>query len=197
MTVKVWIKRKASDRVLAPLRKELIALIKEGSSVLEIGCGTGDLLFQSAHKISYGYGVDIDQDMIESAELMRKKKRLNNLSFECLDALAMAPRRFDIATSTLCLHELPKQKACSLLKMMLHNSSMVLVADYTQAKSTVGKISMEFDECISGHYRNYKKYRNCGGIPSYAKDVGAIVQQEIKSTIDGISIWCIVPNEEG
>lgn len=191
MSFKVWIKSKAADRVLSPLRKELIGLIKENSTLLEVGCGTGDLLFQSAHKISSGYGVDIDQGMIEFAESKKKETNLNHLSFECNDALKIAPRQFDIATSTLCLHELPKKKACDLLKMMVDNSNMVLVADYTEAKSTFGKISIEFDELISGHYRNYKNYRKFGEIPSYAEEVGAIVQQEIKSVIEGISIWRI------
>ncbi|WCN15065.1 methyltransferase domain-containing protein [Marinomonas mediterranea] len=191
MSFKVWIKSKAADRVLSPLRKELIELVEENATLLEVGCGTGDLLFKSAHKISSGYGVDVDQEMIGFAELKRKATNLNHLSFECNDALKMAPRQFDIATSTLCLHELPKQKACDLLKMMIDSSNMVLVADYTEAKSTLGKISIEFDELISGHYRNYKNYRRFGEIPSYAEEVGAIVKQEIKSAIDGISIWRI------
>ncbi|MES9930332.1 MAG: class I SAM-dependent methyltransferase [Candidatus Thiodiazotropha sp. 6PDIVS] len=194
MNFKVWIKSKAADRVLSPLRKELIELIEKESTLLEVGCGTGDLLFQSAHKISLGYGVDIDQGMIEFAESRRKESSLYHLSFECIDALNMIPRQFDISTSTLCLHELPQQKACGLLKLMVENSKMVLIADYTEAKSTLGKMSIEFDELISGHYRNYKNYRKAGEIPSYAEKVGAVVQEEIASAIEGISIWRINAN---
>ncbi len=191
MYFKVWLKSKAADRVLSPLRKQLIELIEEESTLLEIGCGTGDLLFQSAPKISSGYGVDIDQGMIEFAESKRKENNFKHLAFECIDALQLAPRKFDIATSTLCLHELPEKKACDLLKLMVDNSKIVLIADYTEAKSTLGKMSIEFDELLSGHYRNYKHYRKCGEIPSYAGKIGATVQQEIASVIEGISIWRI------
>jgi len=194
MNLKVWIKSKAADRVLSPLRKELIELITDDSTLLEVGCGTGNLLFLSAQKISSGHGVDIDQGMIEFAESKRKENGLKHLSFECIDALKMTPRQFDIATSTLCLHELPKQKACDILKMMVDNSKIVLIADYTEAKSTFGKISIEFDELISGHYCNYKNYRKSGEIPFYAEEVGAIVHQKIASAIDGISIWRISSN---
>jgi cyclopropane fatty-acyl-phospholipid synthase-like methyltransferase len=194
MGFNVWIKSNAADRVLSPLRKELVELIEEGSTLLDVGCGTGDLLFQSAHKVCSGYGVDIDPAMIEYAESKTKENSMKHLCFECIDALEMAPRQFDIATSTLCLHELPKQKACDLLKFMVDNSKMVLVADYTEAKSTLGKMSIEFDELISGHYRNYKNYRKSGEIPFYAEEVGAIVHQEIASAIEGISIWRISLN---
>jgi len=194
MNFKVWFKSKTADRVLSPLRKELIALIEEESTLLEVGCGTGDLLFQSASKISSGYGIDIDRGMIEFAEAKRKQRNLDHLHFECIDALEMVPKQFDISTSTLCLHELPEQDACELLEMMVAQSKMVLIADYTKAKSILGKISIEFDELISGHYHNYRHYRECGEIPSYAEKIGAIVQQEIASVIDGISIWRISKN---
>lgn len=69
----------------------------------------------------------------------------------------MTPRKFDISTCTLCLHELPKQEACVLLKMMVDNSEMVLVVDLTEAKSVLGGLSIEFDELLSGHYRNYRQ----------------------------------------
>jgi len=194
MNFKAWFKSNAADRVLLPLRKELVELIEHKATVLEIGCGTGDLLFQAASKIRNGYGIDIDQGMIKYAESKRQKNNLNNLRFECVDALAMAPRKFDISTSTLCLHELPEQQACALLKMMVDNSRFVLVADYTEAKSTIGRLGIEFDELLSGHYRNYRRYRRSGEIPSYAEKTGVRVHKEITSSIEGISIWIIDNN---
>ena len=191
MDFKVWIKNKVADRILSPLRMELTELIDDQSSLLEVGCGTGDLLFKLAHKISFGYGVDLCQGMIDFAESKRKNKNLTHLSFECVDALKMNPRRLDVSSSTLCLHELTRKDACDLLKMMVNNSKTVLIADYTEAKSTLGKMSIEFDELISGHYLNYKAYRKCGEIPAYAEEIGAVVEQEIASVIEGISIWRI------
>lgn len=194
MNFKAWFKSHTADRVLAPLRKALLDLIQPNASLLEVGCGTGDLLFQAAGKINSGLGIDIDPKMIRYAESKRQNQNLNHLRFERVDALSMAPGRFNVGTSTLCLHELPQPKACALLKMLLKHSDMVLVADYTQAKSMLGRWSIGFDELLSGHYRNYRNYRKNGEIPAYAREVGAIVQKEIPSTIDGISIWCIGSN---
>lgn len=191
MSLKVLVKSKGADRVLKPLRRELTGLIPQDATVFEVGCGTGDFLMQSASKISAGFGIDIDPAMIKFAESRRKAMSLDHINFECRDALKLSPQSFDIATATLCLHELPVQKACDLLQMMVENSKMVLVADFTAAKSLFGRISIEVDELMSGHYRNYRLYRRIGGMPFYASKVGAKVCQEIPSVIDGISIWHI------
>lgn len=197
MNFKAWFKSNTADRVLLPLRMELVELIEPRCTLLEVGCGTGDLLFQAAGKIKSGHGIDIDRGMITHAESNRQKQKLDKLSFECIDALSMTPRKFDISTSTLCLHELPRQKACALLKMMVDNSDRVLVADFTRAKSASGRLGIEFDELISGHYRNYRQYRRGGEIPSCAREIGATVHREIASVVDGISIWQISKIKEG
>lgn len=191
MKLKVWIKSRAADRILAPLRNELLELIEQNSSLIEIGCGTGDLLFKSAEKIREGHGIDLDCDMIDYARDKRLEKNLNHINFECINALELTDRKYDIATSTLCLHELNEHDACILLKMMVDNSKMVLIADYTKAKTFSGKIGIEIDELLSGHYRNFKQYRKSGEIPSYASKVGATINKVLTSAIDGISIWVI------
>ena len=52
-----------------PLRLDYIrqrATLK-GSRVLDVGCGTGDLLIQAAPKIKMGVGLDLDTKMIDFA----------------------------------------------------------------------------------------------------------------------------------
>lgn len=63
----------------AQLEKLLSALIPKNKKVLEIGCGTGDLL--NSVNPSVGVGVDFSRKMIESAE-----KKFPALSFKCDDA---------------------------------------------------------------------------------------------------------------
>ncbi|MCG7922409.1 MAG: class I SAM-dependent methyltransferase [Candidatus Thiodiazotropha lotti] len=191
MKLKVWIKSRAADRVLAPLRKELLELIDHGSSIIEIGCGTGDLIFQSASKIRSGYGVDLDRDMINYAEGKRREKELDHITFECIIALNLSNLKYDIATSTLCLHELCEKDACKLLRMMVDVSKKVLIADYTKANSFSGKLGIGIDELFSGHYGNYKRYRRNGEIPSYVSKIGAKIISVQASTVDGITIWVI------
>jgi SAM-dependent methyltransferase len=64
--------------------------ITEGSSVLEIGCGRGDLL--AALSPSIGIGVDFCPSLIEEAQM-----RYPHLDFRCLDAhdAALLDQKFD------------------------------------------------------------------------------------------------------
>ena len=75
--------------------------------------------------------------------------------------------------------------------MMVEKSKVVLIADYTKPKTFSGKFAIEIDEILSGHYKNFRKYRKAGEISSYALKVGATINEVLTSAIDGISIWVI------
>lgn len=189
MKLKVWIKANMANKALSRLRLELVELIDSESSVLDIGCGTGDLLFKAAYKLSYGFGVDLDADMINFAKRKCEDSQISNLAFERNDAKRLNLRQFNIATSTLCLHEMKETDALSILKIMTEKSERILVADYAKPKSFLAKLGIEFDEIISGHYREFRRYRNAGGISGYARKLGLKINRVIPSAIDGIVIW--------
>lgn len=189
MNVNVWIKTNLADKALAPLRKELVALIEENTTVLDVGCGTGDLLFNASASIRSGFGIDLDEHMIQFAQEKAQQQRLSNLTFQSINALELTSAYFDVATSTLCLHEMPMKDACAVLERMGAISKRILIADYTKPKSVLAKLSIELDECISGHYAKFRAYRKQGGMPEYAGKCGLTLLREIPSSMDGISIW--------
>lgn len=191
MTFRVWLKSRIADKVLSPVREELINQIMPGSTIVDIGCGTGDLLFKSAAKLSKGYGIDIDKGMINYAEERRREESVRNIKFICGDIRNIERNNYDLSTSTLCLHEAGSNAACEILEIMVNHSKKVLIADYASANTLTGKIGIEMDEMLSGHYGNYRKYKKCGEIPYYAKQVGASIKKTIRTKIDGISIWVI------
>ncbi len=59
------------------LKKLLTTLIPKNKKVLEIGCGTGDLLFKLKPK--FGYGMDLSAEMIKIASMKYKKEK--NIKF--------------------------------------------------------------------------------------------------------------------
>ena len=191
MSFRVWLKTNVADKVLFPVRAEIISLVQPGESLLEIGSGTGDLLFQSSSKISHGCGVDIDKKMIEHSKITAKERNINNIDFICNDVRNLEIENYDISTSTLCLHELPENIACEILLLMISNSKIVVIADYTSSDTFLGKLSIEIDEFFSGHYRNYRKYKAIGELPYYANKLGARINDIRKTKIDGISLWII------
>lgn len=189
MNFKVWLKANAADKALAPLRNELVALFAPGASVLDIGCGTGDLLFRAADKIRQGHGVDLDQNMIDYASSKSRKSQTTHLRFNCLNALELTADRYDISTSTLCLHEMKRADAISVLERMAMLSDRILIADYADPATLFGKCSIEVDEMISGHYGRFRSYRRTGRIPAYAAACDLAIHSSTPSSIDGIVIW--------
>ena len=189
MSFKVWLKANAADKALASLRQELIAQFERGASVLDIGCGTGDLLFRAADRIAQGFGIDLDQAMVDYATDKSDECGFSHLRFACVNALELTSGNYDVATSTLCLHEMAQTDALNVLKQMATLADRILIADYAEPTTRFGKFSIEFDEMISGHYSRFRHYRRAGRIPAYATACDLIIRASTPSSIDGIVIW--------
>lgn len=194
MSLAAWFKSRGADRVLGPLREEIIALVASGSRVYEVGCGTGDLLFRAADKIAYGLGVDQNQGMIKFADKRKEAEGIGNLEFLTADVQSVdfgEQQLFDVATSTLCLHELGENKSVEVLRSMLTLSNYVLIADFCEPKLLRSRMGMEIDEMLSGHYRRFCSYRRNGYLPGIVSKTKADVMEVITSSIDGICIWVL------
>jgi len=67
------------------------------STVLELGCASGDFLYQLPAKVT-GTGLDISKELINVAKTTRKK---NNLEFFCADLFTYQPKQpFDLVVMT-------------------------------------------------------------------------------------------------
>lgn len=195
MNIKVWIKVNAADKALLSLRNEIISLFDNDDVILDIGCGSGDLLFKASEKIKKGLGIDLDIDMIQYAQKRCKIESIQNLSFKAINALELETKPYDIATCTLCIHELDENIACDVLEFMAKNSKKMIIADFIEPKGLFAKASIEFDEMISGHYKKFRRYRQLGGMPTYIKKCNLKIDKVIKSEIDGIAIWVLSKEE--
>lgn len=195
--MKAWIKSRTADKVLTPVRKCIGNLIAHDSSLLDIGCGTGSLLMHVQHKINVGVGVDMDIGMTRFAQHQAKLNNFDHIQFitERLQLTSVLPHsHYDYASATLCLHEMPWEKAKLVLIKMRSLANTIIIADFSQTNSLWGKLSIEVDEIMSGHYTNFKQYRSKGGLNQLANACGLTVQTEHDSGVDGISIWVLTEN---
>jgi ubiquinone/menaquinone biosynthesis C-methylase UbiE len=99
------------------LKKLLCKLIPKNKTVLEFGCGTGDLLTSLNPKV--GYGVDISREMIDIAK--NKYKSNKNLHFFTNQQLPIINRQLldTIFMSDVIEHlEKPKETFVQLSKLM-------------------------------------------------------------------------------
>jgi SAM-dependent methyltransferase len=91
------------DRLFQPIGEMLLASIRPGNSVLDVGCGTGGLAVGAARRAVPGgacTGVDIAQSMIEAARV-RSEREGTPVQFICGDAqtCAFRPASFDTIIS--------------------------------------------------------------------------------------------------
>ncbi len=76
------VKLKSGDN-LAPIRNQLMELIEPTSTLIEFGCGDGDLLFKLSQKIKYGLGIDKSNTLIDHALKQKERRNITNIDFIC------------------------------------------------------------------------------------------------------------------
>lgn len=103
------------------------------SNVLDVGCGTGEILsiIRKLYPTALLYGIDISEEMLKKAE----EKKIDNLNLYLGDAehLPFENARFDILICTDSFHHYPKpQKAVSEFYRVLDNDGYLLLADFVK-----------------------------------------------------------------
>lgn len=114
------------------LEKYFSFIIPPGSRVLEVGCGTGDLL--AAVKPAFGVGLDFSDRMIEAAasrypDLLFRQHDIENP--EMIDLLDETGQKFDYIILSDLLHVLwDVQKAFIHLGKFCHPSTRIVISNY-------------------------------------------------------------------
>ncbi len=184
---RVFLKNQFSDKYLKELRKQIATYIPAGSRVIDIGCGTGALLFDLSHKISYGLGIDINSSMIRFAK-KKSTRGYRNLEFKTIDANAFSSNEdYDIAVLTLVAHSLGRESGLNILKKSSSVAEKVIIADYIPVRR-LDKLFICFDELLAEHYGNFREYMK-NGIENLIKKAGLIIEENVKTKYAGIGIF--------
>lgn len=113
--------------------------LREGISVLDIGCGVGHFCKKMAEKGVKVTGVDIDSGIIEAAQSGQADDRI---SYHCMNAedLETLNEQFDLIVSRYCFHHLDVPKAEKGIKASLKpGGRMVIVDCYEEFWSLAGR----------------------------------------------------------
>jgi SAM-dependent methyltransferase len=162
------------DRPLAEVRRCVVDLVPRGSTILDIGSGTGELCFElAARKECRVVGVDLSRRMIEFA---RRRNRHDSVRFvhgDASDLADMEPGMFNYATVLLLLHELSRDKQVGVLKEALRVAREVIVVDSKAPLPwNLHGVALRMVEVSGGreHYRPFSEYLASGGIPGTLAD---------------------------
>ena len=120
------------------LRKMTVdqALIKPGDSVLDVGCGTGEvtLLAKTHAKNGNVYGIDPAPEMIVVARKKAARKKLEiDFRIGVIESLPFPDASMDVVTSSLMMHHLPedlKVRGLAEIYRVLKPGGRLLIADF-------------------------------------------------------------------
>ena len=121
-----------------PLRRLTVdnALIKPGDSVLDVGCGTGEvtLLAKTRAKAGKVYGIDPAPEMIAVARKKAARKKLDiDFRVGVIESLPIPDSSIDVVTSSLMMHHLPedlKVRGLAEIYRVLKPGGRLLIADF-------------------------------------------------------------------
>ncbi len=158
------IKARTVDKYLRPIRNQIKDLIKPKSSVIEYGCGNGDLLFTLSDKIKSGIGLDISQSLINYAINYQTTHNLSNIEFRKIDVNSdnTPETQTDYSVASLLFHVLPWENAQELLKHMTKFSQTSIICGFSEPQTALQGFQLWIDQRFTRHYRNFKVYKENG-----------------------------------
>ena len=112
------------------------ALIKPGDSILDVGCGTGEvtLLAKTRAKDGKVYGIDPAPEMILVARNKAARKKLDiDFRVGVIESLPFSDSSIDVVTSSLMMHHLPedlKVRGLAEIYRVLRPGGRLLIADF-------------------------------------------------------------------
>jgi SAM-dependent methyltransferase len=93
-------------------------LVHPGAAMLDLGCGTGQMLLRYAPRFGRALGVDHSEGMLARARDQLAQANLGHVELRCeglLDFLGRSGQRFDLVTCVGCLHHLRPEVIEALL----------------------------------------------------------------------------------
>jgi len=158
--------------------------IENDSTVIDIGCGTGAIVFRLAKKCKRVVGIELSLKMIQYANKQKEKGNYPNVEFIHADAANLSEiihQRFDYATTSLVIHEMTVNDRLKAINEMKSIAENIIIADYIapQPKNLWG-ISNILSEIFAGidHYRNYRSFIARKGIDNLLFTCGLNIEQE-------------------
>jgi len=123
-----------------------LAQLHPGEQVLDVVCGTGQLLLDVARRVGRaGYIAGVDPGIEQIARARAKAARRNDpIEFQIgvIEQLPFPDRSFDVVFSTLMMHHLPaplKRQGLAEIDRVLKPGGRLVIADFTHKKERAGQ----------------------------------------------------------
>jgi SAM-dependent methyltransferase len=180
-----WLYHLAVDPALARVRRLVREQVRRGSALIDMGCGTGALLFSLAEWCSGLVGVERSGRMWDYGRRRAETLGLSQIRFVCGDAThvdTFRDRSFDYASANMVFHETEREKRLPLLVEMRRLAHTLIIVDY-QVPLPAGLLG-RFIRLIEGlagrdHYRNFRSFVELGGLAPLLMKQGLAIEEEV------------------
>ena len=145
-----------------------IANLKEGETVLDLGCGAGFDVFLAARKVGPSgkvFGVDMTEEMIKKAKKNAEKYNVKNVEFLLgeIEDLPLEDNSIDVIISNCVINLSPnKQQVFKEAKRVLKKDGRLAISDILKEKEFPKEILSELDNyssCVTGSIKKEKVIR--------------------------------------
>jgi 2-polyprenyl-3-methyl-5-hydroxy-6-metoxy-1,4-benzoquinol methylase len=176
------------DTLIAPNQDKMFGqikrLIKPGSKVIDVGCGTGRFSFVVADRVSQVTGVDLSEKNITKAKQNLAGKPDPKITFHHspLTDLLKQNLHFDYAVMTYVIHEVDPEERLNLLKEMSQVADNIIIGDYrVPVQKGAWNLLNEVIEYFAGreHYNNYKHFVKNNGLTGLVHKSGLQISRQI------------------
>jgi len=180
-----WLYHLFVDPALRKSRKLVRRQIKPGSSLIDIGCGTGELVLFLTDSCTELVGVEASHRMWTYAHERVRDLGLTNVQFifasgEKLDAFPSG--YFDYASACMVLHEMEAKQRLPVLREMQRLARTLILVDYRvpPPANFVATICRSIERLAGGHhYGNYLTFTESGGLSPLLETLSLTVNREI------------------
>lgn len=172
------------DPILREVREAIVKQVKTSSTVIDLGCGTGALVFEIAEKCKSVVGFELSSAMIKHAQYLQRLNKKNNVSFIHGDATkcSFKNKQFDYAIISMALHEMQPELRIKVLQEAKRIAQQVIIADYAVPPPlNVPGIMLRIIEFLAGidHFRGFLHYQRNNGINQLLIDAKLSLKREI------------------
>jgi SAM-dependent methyltransferase len=196
-----WYDGSLYDRLIAPNQDPAFALVKSlvppGSTLLDVGCGTGRLAFQLADTCATIDAIDPSRRNIAAANRRLVRNPNDAVHFHHADLsrfLEGQPRRFDVATMSYVIHEIHESERIGILQSLASAAKSIILVDFLVPQpsraihwaSTVVEFSAGPD-----HFRGFRSFVKGGGLAGLVAKSGLQIVRDIRGRLPSTQITIV------
>ncbi|MBN1296380.1 class I SAM-dependent methyltransferase [bacterium] len=184
------------DPMLHRVREIVARCIPPDSTVIDIGCGTGEQCARLASSCRRIVGIDPDSKRIDEARARVAECRGSDAviihgDFRTLNRFD--DETFDIALMVMRIHELDTEERLPVLRDVFRIGRRVILSDYVcPSPDTPHGAVARMCEMLTGihHFDKYQLYHRAGGLRSIERQL-KVVPQHVETNQSGTIEVCL------